>query len=155
MRKGFLILSAVSVLLSTQSYANQKVCVFDLLGKAGESYKLMEEWSLASRAWGAQVQLLAYQDESKVDKDFKDGLCDAFYMTSMRARAYNKFAGSIDAIGGVPNNEIAQKAISYVLDKRNAKRLVTNAGKDSYEVAGIGQIGSAYIFVRDKNIRVC
>lgn len=43
MRKGFLILSAVSVLLSTQSYANQKVCVFDLLGKAGESYKLMEE----------------------------------------------------------------------------------------------------------------
>jgi|GEM_PF-4859599 len=35
MRKGFLILSAVSVLLSTQSYANQKVCVFDLLGKAG------------------------------------------------------------------------------------------------------------------------
>lgn len=152
MRKGFLILSAVSVLLSTQSYANQKVCVFDLLGKTGESYKLMEEWSLASRAWGAQVQLLAYQDESKVDKDFKDGLCDAFYMTSMRARAYNKFAGSIDVIGGVPNNEIAQKAISYVLDKRNAKRLVTNVGKDSYEVAGIGQIGSAYIFVRDKNI---
>ncbi len=25
-------------------------------------------------------------------------------------------------------------------------------GKDSYEVAGIGQIGSAYIFVRDRNI---
>ena len=73
-------------------------------------------------------------------------------MTSMRARAYNKFAGSIDAIGGVPNNTIAQKAITYVLDKRNSKRLITNSGKDSYEVAGIGQIGSAYIFVRDRNI---
>ncbi|QOW48326.1 MULTISPECIES: putative solute-binding protein [unclassified Acinetobacter] len=152
MRKGILILSLLSGVMSAQSYANQKVCVFDLLGKAGESYKLMEEWSLASKAWGAQVQLISYQDESKVDKDFKEGKCDAFYMTSMRARAYNKFAGSIDAIGGVPNNTIAQKAITYVLDKRNSKRLITNSGKDSYEVAGIGQIGSAYIFVRDRNI---
>ncbi|OTG76458.1 RND transporter [Acinetobacter sp. ANC 5054] len=152
MKKGILILSALGAMLSTTSYANQKVCVFDLLGKAGESYKLMEEWSLASKTWGAQVQLLAYQDESKVDKDFKEGVCDAFYMTSMRARAYNKFAGSIDAIGGVPNNAIAQKAISYVLDKRNNKRLITSVGKESYEVAGIGQIGSAYIFVRDRNI---
>lgn len=152
MKKGILVLSAVGALLSTPSYANQKVCVFDLLGKAGESYKLLEEWSLASKAWGAQVQLLAYQDESKVEKDFKDGVCDAFYMTSMRARSYNKFAGSIDAIGGVPNNTIAQKAIIYALDKRNAKRLMTNVGKDSYEVAGIGQIGSAYIFVRDRKI---
>lgn len=152
MKKGILVLSAVGALLSTPSYANQKVCVFDLLGKAGESYKLLEEWSLANKAWGAQVQLLAYQDESKVEKDFKDGVCDAFYMTSMRARSYNKFAGSIDAIGGVPNNTIAQKAIIYALDKRNAKRLMTNVGKDSYEVAGIGQIGSAYIFVRDRKI---
>lgn len=152
MKKGILVLSAVGALFSIPSYANQKVCVFDLLGKAGESYKLLEEWSLASKAWGAQVQLLAYQDESKVEKDFKDGVCDAFYMTSMRARSYNKFAGSIDAIGGVPNNTIAQKAIIYALDKRNAKRLMTNVGKDSYEVAGIGQIGSAYIFVRDRKI---
>ena len=152
MKKGILVLSAVGALFSTPSYANQKVCVFDLLGKAGESYKLLEEWSLASKVWGAQVQLLAYQDESKVEKDFKDGVCDAFYMTSMRARNYNKFAGSIDAIGGVPNNTIAQKAIIYALDKRNAKRLMTNVGKDSYEVAGIGQIGSAYIFVRDRKI---
>lgn len=152
MKKGILVLSAVGALFSTPSYANQKVCVFDLLGKAGESYKLLEEWSLASKAWGAQVQLLAYQDESKVEKDFKDGVCDALYMTSMRARSYNKFAGSIDAIGGVPNNTIAQKAIIYALDKRNAKRLMTTVGKDSYEVAGIGQIGSAYIFVRDRKI---
>ena len=46
-------------------------------------------------------------------------------MTSMRARNYNKFAGSIDAIGGVTSNAIAQKAISYVLDKRNKHRMVT------------------------------
>lgn len=152
MQKRILTLSALAILTcSTQLQAKVNVCVFDLLGKAGESYKFMEEWSLLSKTWGAEVNLLSYQDEAKVDKDFKDGVCDAFYMTSMRARAYNKFAGSIDALGGVPSNSIAQKAIAYVLDKRNNRRLVTKIGNETYEVAGIGQIGSAYIFVKDRN----
>lgn len=153
MKKGILILSALGIAAcSMQIQAKVNVCVFDLLGKAGESYKLLEEWSLQSKTWGADVNLLPYQDEAKVEKDFKDGICDGFYMTSMRARAYNKFAGSIDALGGVPSNEIAQKAIAYVLDSRNNKRLVTKVGNEAYEVAGIGQIGSAYIFVKDRSL---
>lgn len=153
MKKGFLILSALATLITSNIlHANADVCVFDLLGKSGESYKLIEEWALASKNWGTDVNLIAYQDEAKVEQDFKAGKCDAFYMTSMRARAYNKFAGSIDAIGGVPTNDIAQKSISYVLDKRNEKRLINTMGKETFEVAGIGQIGSAYIFVRDKSV---
>ncbi|MGE8560990.1 MAG: putative solute-binding protein [Acinetobacter sp.] len=153
MKKGILILST-GLLLSFSSWAQakQNICVFDLLGKAGESYKLIEEWALASKNWDAQVNLMAYQDEAKVEKDFKAGVCDAFYMTSMRARAYNKFAGSIDALGGVPSNHIAQKAIAFVLDKRNKKRLISMIANQKYEVAGIGQIGTAYLFVRDKSI---
>ena len=73
-------------------------------------------------------------------------------MTSMRARTYNKFAGSIDALGGVPSNKIAQKAVEYVLDPRNTKRMTTTLQGDSYEVAGIGLIGSAYIFVKDRSL---
>mgnify|MGYP000240451734 CR=1 FL=1 len=92
--------------------------------------------------------------KAKIEKDFKAGVCDAFYMTSMRARAYNKFAGSIDALGGVPSNQIAQKAIAFVLDKRNKKRLTSSIANEKYEVAGIGQIGTAYLFVRDKSIKV-
>lgn len=145
MKKGSLILAALTVLASNMSFAKVDICVFDLLGKSGESYKLLEEWQLVSKQWGTEVQLLAYQDEAKVDQDFKAGKCDGLFMTSMRARAYNKFAGSIDAIGGVPSNDIAMKAISYVLDQRNAKRLVSTLGKDKYEVAGIVQIGTAYI----------
>lgn len=152
MKKGSLILTALTVLASNMSFAKVDICVFDLLGKSGESYKLLEEWQLASKQWGTEVQLLAYQDEAKVDQDFKAGKCDGLFMTSMRARAYNKFAGSIDAIGGVPSNDIAMKAISYVLDQRNAKRLVSTIGKDKFEVAGIVQIGTAYIFVRDRAI---
>lgn len=132
--------------------AKQQVCVFDLLGKAGESYKFLEEWALVSKKWGAQVQLISFQDEDLADKAFQNDKCDAVYMTSMRTRTYNKFAGSIDALGGVPSNKIAQKAVEYVLDPRNTKRMTTTLQGESYEVAGIGLIGSAYIFVKDRSL---
>mgnify|MGYP003600554541 FL=1 len=152
-RKGFFILSTLALCaFSNMVQAKQQVCVFDLLGKAGESYKFLEEWALVSKKWGAQVQLISFQDEDLADKAFQNDKCDAVYMTSMRARTYNKFAGSIDALGGVPSNKIAQKAVEYVLDPRNTKRMTTTLQGESYEVAGIGLIGSAYIFVKDRSL---
>ena len=152
-RKGFFIFSTLALCgFSSMVQAKQQVCVFDLLGKAGESYKFLEEWALVSKKWGAQVQLISFQDEDLADKAFQNDKCDAVYMTSMRARTYNKFAGSIDALGGVPSNKIAQKAVEYVLDPRNTKRMTTTLQGESYEVAGIGLIGSAYIFVKDRSL---
>lgn len=124
--------------------------MFDLLGKAGESYKLLEEWALAAKAWGADINLTVYQSEEAVDKNFKTNKCDAAAMTTMRSREYNKFGGSIDALGGIPNNEIARRAINYALDKRNAKRLVSEKNGGKYELAMITPIGIAYIFVKDR-----
>lgn len=152
MKKGLGIVSAVFCCAMGAAHAGQNVCVFDLLGKSGESYKLMEEWALAAKEWQADITLIPFQDEGLVDKRLREGKCDAAYMTSMRARNYNKFAGSIDAIGGVTSNAIAQKAISYVLDKRNKHRMVTTQNGTNYEVVGIVQIGLAYLFVRDKNL---
>lgn len=126
------------------------MCVFDLLGKAGESYKLLEEWALAAKAWGADINLTVYQSEEAVEKKFKTNKCDAAAMTTMRSREYNKFGGSIDALGGIPNNEIARRAINYALDKRNAKRLVSEKNGVKYELAMITPIGIAYIFVKDR-----
>ena len=152
-RKGFFIISTLALCaFSNMVQAKQQVCVFDLLGKAGESYKFLEEWALVSKKWGAQVQLISFQDEDLADKAFQNDKCDAVYMTSMRARTYNKFAGSIDALGGVPSNKIAQKAVEYVLDPRNTKRMTTTLQGENYEVAGIGLIGSAYIFVEDRSL---
>jgi hypothetical protein len=139
-----------SVFFSPLLQAKQNVCVFDLLGRAGESYKLMEEWALAAKAWGADINLTVYQSEEAVDKNFKTNKCDAAAMTTMRSREYNKFGGSIDALGGIPNNEIARRAINYALDKRNAKRLVSEKNGVKYELAMITPIGIAYIFVKDR-----
>lgn len=150
--KKILFAALTTLLVSNSAKADQTVCIFDLLGRAGESYKLMEEWALASKNWGADVKLVAYQKEEQADRDFKNGKCDAVAMTTMRSREYNKFAGSIDALGGVPSNDIARRAISYALDQRNAKRLVSTMKGEKYEVAAIAPLGIAYIFVRDRSM---
>ena len=153
MKKGLLALSAATLfVMTTPVQAKQEICVFDLLGRAGESYKLIEEWKLAAKNWQGDIELIPYQDEEKAEQDFDAGKCDGVYMTSMRARKYNKFAGSIDSLGGAPSNEIAQRAITYVLDARNAAKMTTNLGGNKYEIGGIAPLGAAYIFVRDKSI---
>ena len=153
MKKGILALGAMLIFaVQTETQAATKICVFDLLGKSGEAYKAMEEWALAAKAWRGDSYLISYQNEALAENDFEQGKCDGVYMTSMRARRYNKFAGSIDAIGAVPSYAIAQKAISFALDKRNQRRLISTVDNENYEVAGISQIGLAYIFVKDKKM---
>lgn len=61
---------------------------------------MAQEWALAAKGWGADINLIARQDEAVADNDFKAGKCDGVFMTAMRARQYNKFAGSIDALIG-------------------------------------------------------
>ena len=153
MKKITLALMAASTVgFTTASQAKVDVCVFDLLGKSGESYQMAQEWALAAKAWGGDINLVPRQDEAVADNDFKAGKCDAVFMTAMRARQYNKFVGSIDSLGGAPSIEIAKRAITFALDKRNAAKMVTNLGGKKYEVAGVAPLGSAFIFVRDKKI---
>ena len=153
MKKITLALMAASTVgFTTASQAKVDVCVFDLLGTSGESYQMAQEWALAAKAWGGDINLVPRQDEAVADNDFKAGKCDAVFMTAMRARQYNKFVGSIDSLGGAPSNEIAKRAITFALDKRNAAKMVTNLGGKKYEVAGVAPLGSAFIFVRDKKI---
>ncbi|WP_173911971.1 putative solute-binding protein [Acinetobacter sp. Marseille-Q1618] len=152
MKNKLFLICSLGIFISPLAQAKQNVCVFDLLGKAGESYKIMEEWALAAKSWGADVNLIAYKSEEQADSDFKTNKCDAVAMTTMRSREYNKFGGSLDAVGSVPTYAIAEKAITYALDKRNARRLVSVKNGVKYELVGISPLGMAYIFVRDRKI---
>jgi hypothetical protein len=86
---------------------------------------------------GAEINLIPRQDEAVADNDFKAGKCDGVFMTAMRARQYNKFVGSIDALGGAPSNAIAQRAITFALDQRNAAKMVTNLGVKNMKWQGL------------------
>ena len=155
MKNGILALGVMLLLgVNTQVHASTTVCVFDLLGKSGEAYKVMEEWALTAKTWRADVRLVSYQSEAQAENDFEQGKCDGVYMTSMRARRYNKFAGSVDAIGAVPSYAIAQKAISFALDQRNQRRLTSTVGHQELllnrltRVTGVTGVHSSFVLRR-------
>lgn len=51
---------------ATTVQAKQKVCVFDLLGKAGETFGVTQEWAVTAKNWQAEIQLIPYQDEKRL-----------------------------------------------------------------------------------------
>lgn len=150
MKKLALAIVATSAIGTISSAQAATMCVFDILGAQGESYQQMKEWALQAKAWGTDVTLKPYTDERVANEDFKAGKCDGVSVTAMRGREYNKFVGSIDSIGGVPSNQVAQSAISFTLNARNAAKMVSANKK--YEVVGIAPLGAAYLFVNDKSI---
>jgi hypothetical protein len=50
-----LLMSATS-----QIQAKQTVCIFDLMGKAGETFKVKEEWAIMAKNWQADIRLIPY-----------------------------------------------------------------------------------------------
>ena len=138
---------AALLTLATSSYA-QKVCVFDPLGTQGDIYSMMKDYALAAKQWGADITLKPYTDERIAAEDFKAGQCDGVSITGVRARQFNNFTGSIDAAGGLPNNNAARSVIALMASPKVAPYML-NKG---YEVVGVSTLGSAYIVVNDRSI---
>ena len=72
MKKALLSLAALSTFgFASVAHAEKvDICVFDLLGKSGESFQMAQEWALAAKGWGADINLIARQDEAVADNDF-------------------------------------------------------------------------------------
>lgn len=142
-------MGVAALALATGSSAQaQTVCVFDLLGTAGESYAMMKDYALAAKQWGANVTLKPYTDERVAAEDFKAGQCDGVSLTGMRGRQFNAFTGSIDAIGAVPSNAMAKVVMSLLAKPQLAADMVNG----DYEVAGVVPLGSAFLLVNDRSI---
>ncbi|MFW2044382.1 RND transporter, partial [Acinetobacter sp. ULE_I053] len=71
MKKIAFAIAATSIVgFSSASQAATDVCVFDLLGKSGESFQMAQEWALSAKSWGADITLIPKQDEAVADHDF-------------------------------------------------------------------------------------
>ncbi len=128
--------------------AAKTMCVFDLLGANGPTFSQMKDYKTAALAWGVELQLKPYSSERVAAEDFKSGLCQAVIFTGIRARQFNAFSGSLDAIGAMPSYGHLKSLISSVSTQKAAK-LMVNA---PYEVAGIFPGGAAYMYVNDRSI---
>lgn len=141
---GLLLASSVA----TAETIERDICVFDIAGQVGPTMTAMQDWRTEALKWGLRANLEVYTNESVVAEDLKAGICDAALMTGIRARQFNKYAGTLDSIGAIPTMEHMKIALQVLAHPSSADKLTAN----SYEVMGIAPIGAAYIFVDDRRI---
>jgi hypothetical protein len=125
-----------------------KTCIFDPGGASGPAFLMAKDQALEMRKWGIDLQLVPFIDEKVAAENFKVGQCDAVNMTSLRARQFVKFAGSVDAIGGLMTYQQVNDLVQLLAKPSIAPML----SEGDYEVAGIVPLGAAYVMVNDRAI---
>ncbi|MCG8313580.1 MAG: DUF6091 family protein [Pseudomonadales bacterium] len=123
-------------------------CVFDPIGKFGEAYSQAQDMVLEARKFNLDVSLKLYTSEKVATEDFKAGQCDGAAISTLRAKQFNLFMGSIDSIGSIPDMDHMRTLLHTLA---NPKILpYTISGR--YQVLGIVPLGAAYVFVNDRTI---
>nr|WP_297399722.1 putative solute-binding protein [uncultured Marinobacter sp.] len=140
-----LTLVAAAPLASAQAIS---MCVFDVIGANGDFYNFMEDYALEMKAHGVDFQLKPYTDEGVAIGDFNAGQCDAVAATDLRTRPYNRFTGSISAVGAIPTYDNLKTLLATLAQPKAAPLMKENG----YEVLGIVPVGAGYLFVNDRSI---
>ncbi|PTQ90424.1 putative solute-binding protein [Agitococcus lubricus] len=124
------------------------VCLFDMQGKNGEIYNKAKDLALIARRWNIHPRIDVYSDERVAAESFKAGRCDAAGISTMRARQFNLFIGSIEALGAVTSYQELRTLLITLLDTKLLPLTIT----EPYQIVGVLPIGSTYVHVRDKQI---
>ena len=140
------------IVVQASSPKKRTLCVFDVVGKRGDVFNLMEDYRPAALKWGVKFELKPYTDEKIAAEDFKSGQCDAVVLTGVRARKFNAFSGTINAVGALPTYEHLKMTLKTLAQPNASKYMKTSHGDVDYEVAGIVPAGSVYMFVRNRNV---
>ncbi|WP_430459864.1 putative solute-binding protein [Thalassolituus sp. LLYu03] len=148
MLRTLIAVGLVAVSQMTLAVEKRNFCVFDPLGANGSLFGMSKDYGTMALEWGVDFHLHAYTDEKIAVDDFKAEQCDAVLMTGARARPFNKFAATIEAIGAVPTESVMRDLVATVSSPKAAKYMT----EGRYEVGGILPAGPIYLFVRDRNI---
>lgn len=123
-------------------------CVFDPVGANGPLFAITKTFRPVALKEGIKLDLRAYTDEKVAAEDFKAGQCDAVLLTGTRAREFNRFTGSLEAMGAVPGEE-EMRLLYNTLSQPKARPFLVNG---AYEVAGVFPAGAIYLHMRDRSI---
>lgn len=138
-------LLAAAPLASAQTV---KMCVFDVIGANGDVYNMVKDYALEMKTHGVDFELRPYTDEGVAVGDFNSGQCDAVAATDLRTRPFNRFTGSISAVGAIPTYDDLKTLLATLAQPKAAPLMKDNG----YEVLGIVPAGAGYLFVNDRSI---
>lgn len=124
------------------------ICIWDLVGRNGPVFGAAMEARAQALEFNVDLEMVPYTNEGVMVEEFKAGRCDAALMSGLRARQFNKYTGSIDAIGAVPDREHLYTLFQVINHPRSAGHMV----RGEYVILGVFPAGAAYVFVNDRNI---
>lgn len=130
----------------------RRLCVWDIMGENGEIFAKLKDYQVKAATMGVDFELKGYVDERVASEDFRVRYCDAVVITGLRARPFNPFTGSIEAIGAIPTTEHMRTLISALSSPAAAHYMSTTFDGQTYEVVGLMPFGAAYGFVNDRRI---
>jgi len=154
-----LLMTAVALASGTAS-AQQKLCVYDLLGSAGDISNMAKDYAVAAKAMGADIAVKTYTDERVATEDLLAGQCDGVMATGFRTRQFNPVAASLDSLGAstIIRGDKLDMPASYSVVRKTIQTFASPAAaglmvRGNYEVGGIIPFGTAYPVVNDRNIK--
>ncbi|MFV8570391.1 putative solute-binding protein [Marinobacter sp. SBS5] len=146
-RKTLAALSIAAVVPFSSAQA-ATMCVFDVIGANGDVYNMVKDFALELKTHGIDFDLKPYTDEGVAIGDFNSGQCDAVAATDLRTRPFNRFTGSISAVGALPTYGDLETLLATLAQPKAAPLMKENG----YEVLGIVPAGAGYLFVNDREI---
>ncbi len=130
------------------STLKRTICIWDIGGRNGPVFNAAMEQRALAVEYGINLDMVPYTNETVMVDEFKAGRCDAALMSGLRARQFNLYSGSVDAIGAVPTDKHMQTLLQVLAHPKQAGHMV----QGDYVVMGIYPAGAAHIFVNDKRI---
>ena len=124
------------------------ICIWDIAGRNGPVFNAAMEQRALAVEYGINLEMVPYTSETVMVEEFKAGRCDAALMSGLRARQFNLYSGSVDAIGAVPDSKHMQTLLQVLAHPKQAGHMV----QGEYVVMGIYPAGAAHIFVNDRTI---
>src|SRR5699024_4943800 len=143
-------LLAVGALLAQPAVAEpveRSLCVFDVVGRNGDTYQLMRDYVLAAKEWGVEFTMKPYTDEALVVADFRAGKCDAVELFGIKNRDLLRFPGSLDMMAALPSYDALHTAVAAL----SAENAASHMRQGDYETVGIIPGGMVYLFSHDRN----
>lgn len=140
-----LSIAAIAPISSAQAAT---MCVFDVIGANGDVYNMVKDFTLELKTHGIDFDLKPYTDEGVAIGDFNSGQCDAVAATDLRTRPFNRFTGSISAVGALPTYKDLETLLATLAQPKAAPLMKENG----YEVLGIVPAGAGFLFVNDREI---
>ncbi|EDY87122.1 RND type efflux pump involved in aminoglycoside resistance [gamma proteobacterium HTCC5015] len=132
--------------MANNDAVKRSMCLFDPVGKGGDMYAMLKEFQAEVLNLGVRLELKPFDSESVIVNELKAGQCDAIAVTGMKARPFNTFTSTIEAVGALPKYEDVRLLMKTVVSPKLQEKMV----QGEYEVAGIMPVGNVYTFVRNR-----